>query len=204
MSDRLKSLLVATNNPGKLSELRDLLAGMPVALHDLRDFENVIEVEETGETFVENARLKASEYAAQTGLPAIADDSGLEIKALDRRPGVLSARYGGSDTSFPEKMAMLLDELDKAVNPSRHARFVCAIAIADRSGNILYTTEGICDGQIAPAPRGFRGFGYDPLFVPNGFDRTFGELPNVIKSKISHRFRAFEQIIPFLRDFIAV
>ena len=204
VSFKLKKLLVATNNPGKLAELRDLLAGLPVELHSLQDFKTFDEVEETGVTFVENARLKAGGYATQTGMIAIADDSGLEVVALGDRPGVLSARYGGADTSFDEKMVKLLGELDKTGDTSRKARFVCAMAIADPSGKILYTTEGICPGKIAAAPRGQLGFGYDPLFIPNRFDLTFGELSGEIKRKISHRARAFEQIIPFLRDFIAV
>lgn len=204
MSDPIKTLLVATNNRGKLAELRDLLQGLPVALKSLEDMEQIVEVEETGATFVENARLKASGYAIQTGLPAIADDSGLEVKALGGRPGVLSARYAGADTGFDVKMEKLLGELDVAADPTRAARFVCAMAVADTSGNILHTTEGICSGNIAIAPRGLHGFGYDPLFIPNGYDLTFGELSGAIKGQISHRARAFEQIIPFLRDFIAI
>ncbi len=204
MADRLKKLLVATNNPGKLAELRSLLDGLPVELRSLEDVEQIVQIEETGATFIENARLKASGYAMQTGLPAIADDSGLEVDALGGRPGVLSARYGGPDTGFDEKMAKLLGELDEIGHARRTARFVCAIAVADSSGNILCTAEGICSGNIAAAPRGLHGFGYDPLFIPDGYDQTFGELSGAIKGKISHRSSAFEQIIPFLRDFIAV
>ena len=204
MSDKIKNLLVATNNPGKLAELISLLDGLPVTLQSLRDLDAFTEVEETGATFVANARLKASGYAIQTGLPSIADDSGLEVAALDGRPGVLSARYGGPGTSFAKKMALLLDELGKTGGTNRNARFVCSIAVADADGSILHTTEGICTGKIAAAPRGNLGFGYDPLFIPDGFDLTFGELSGSIKGKISHRFKAFEQIIPFLRDFIAI
>ncbi len=204
MSAPLKKLLVATNNPGKLAELRDLLGRLPVALQSLGSFEQIVEVEETGATFVENARLKANGYAIQTGLPALADDSGLEVEALGGRPGVLSARYGGRDTGFDEKMAKLLGELDEIGHARRNACFVCAIAVADPFGNILHTAEGICRGNIAAAPRGLLGFGYDPLFIPEGYDMTFGELSGAIKEKISHRALAFEQIIPFLRDFIAV
>ena len=204
MSRDLRKLLVATNNHGKLGELRDLLSGLPVNLGSLLDCGHFDEIEETGSTFAGNAVLKASGYARQAGLLAIADDSGLEVAALGGRPGVLSARYGGADISFAEKMEKLLDELDRSGSSERNARFVCAIAIADATGNILYITEGICAGKIATVPRGNNGFGYDPLFVPDGFDQTFGELSEAIKRKISHRARAFEQIIPFLRDFIAV
>jgi len=194
-------LLIATNNPGKVAELRDLLAGGRFELLSLADFPHITEVEETGLTFIENARLKAVEYAGQTGLLALADDSGLEVAALDSRPGVLSARYGGRDTSFAEKMEMLLAELDGSDAVTRRARFVCAMAVAKVSGEILFTSEGICDGTIAAKPRGSGGFGYDPLFIPDGFEQTFGELGEAIKRKISHRARAFYEIIPFLRHF---
>ncbi len=204
MSDQLKTLLVATNNPGKLAELRELLAGMPVLLKSLDGVKNIIEVEETGATYIDNARLKACGYALQAGLPAIADDSGLEVEALSGRPGIVSARYGGPDAGFDKKMAMLLREIGESGVPGRTARFVCSIAIADREGNILHTAEGICVGTIAHSPRGDLGFGYDPLFVPVGYDLTFGELSSAIKGKISHRARAFDQIMPFFRDFIAV
>ncbi|MFM9904887.1 MAG: RdgB/HAM1 family non-canonical purine NTP pyrophosphatase [Pyrinomonadaceae bacterium] len=197
-------LLVATNNPGKLAELEALLHDLPIRLCSLGDLESFSEVEETGNTFLENAQLKASGYATQSGLAAIADDSGLEVEALDGRPGVLSARYGGVDTGFDEKMRMLLDELDTIGDSQRNARFVSAMAISDPTGKILHTTDGVCTGKIALQPRGDLGFGFDPLFIPDGFDKTFGELPAEIKQKISHRAGAFNRIIPFLRDFIAV
>ena len=196
--------LIATNNPGKVKELRELLADLPFELLRLNDFHNVIEVEETGLTFAENARLKAAGYAIQTGQFAIADDSGLAVTALGGRPGVLSARYGGEDTGFPEKMAMLLAEMDLAETDDRRARFVCSIAIANAGGDILFSAEGICDGHIADLPLGSGGFGYDPLFVPDGFEQTFGELDRTVKHSISHRSRAFQQIIPFLRHFNAL
>jgi XTP/dITP diphosphohydrolase len=201
MSFPAQALFIATNNPGKLAELKELLSGVPLELLSLADFTAVAKVEETGLTYDENARLKASGYALQSGLPAIADDSGLEVEALDNRPGVFSARYGGTETSFAKKMALLLAELDKTGDEERRARFVCSMAIADANGEIIFTSKGICDGQIASEPRGKGGFGYDPLFIPAGFDRTFGELPEAIKRKISHRACAFAQIIPFLRDF---
>ena len=198
----MKRILVATNNAGKVSELRAILRGIEIDLVALHEVEHA-GVEETGSTFVENAELKAAGYALQTGLPAIADDSGLEVDALDGRPGVLSARYGGADTPFEKKMEMLLDEIKNSARPTRSARFVCAISVADESGNILETKTGICEGSIALNARGLGGFGYDPVFIPDGYDKTFGELSSEIKSKISHRGRAFREIIPFLRHFIA-
>lgn len=198
-----QKLLVGTHNLGKLAELQELLVALPIELVSLSDFENITEVEETGATFIDNARLKAAGYARQTGLFSLADDSGLEVDALNGRPGVLSARYGG-DVGFDKKMQRLLGEMDGSVNSSRVARFVCSIAMAAPDGKILHTTEGICPGNIAVDPRGRGGFGYDPIFIPTGFDETFGELSTAVKQKISHRARAFEQIMPFLRDFIAV
>ena len=197
-------LLVATNNKGKLAELNGLLAGLPLELVSLSDIGCTVEIEETSSTFAENAALKARGYARLSQIPTLADDSGLEVAALDNRPGILSARYGGAELGFDQKMSLLLDELEKTGGEDRAARFVCSIAIADPAGEIIQSAEGICNGAIAPKPRGKGGFGYDPLFVPDGFENTFGELSNAVKQKISHRFRAFEQIIPFLRVFYAI
>ncbi len=204
MPELTSKLLVATNNKGKLIELSGLLAGLPIELLTLGDIGCTVEVEETGATFAENAALKAREYARLAGLTTLADDSGLEVEALGNRPGVLSARYGGADLGFDKKMSMLLDELEKTGGNDRLARFVCAMAIADAAGEIVHSAEGICPGNIALAPRGTNGFGYDPLFIPDGFENTFGELDNAVKQKISHRSRAFCQIMPFLRLFYAV
>lgn len=181
-----------------------MLAGTPFDVQSLDSYPDIIEVEETGLTFIDNAQLKASGYARQTGLLSLADDSGLEVASLGGRPGVLSARYGGEGTSFADKMAMLIAELDAAGGNDRRARFVCAMAVADADGNILFTSKGICPGNLGTAPRGTGGFGYDPLFVPDGSENTFGELPDAVKREISHRARAFSEIIPFLRHFIAI
>ena len=200
----MRDLLVATYNKGKVVELSALLGGAPVNLRYLSELANITEVEESASTFAGNARLKASGYAVQSGMTAIADDSGLEIEALDGRPGVFSARYGGDNTGFDEKMAIVLSELAETGDIERHARFVCAAVISDESGRIIFESEGVCHGRIAEFPRGTGGFGYDPIFIPDGFDQTFGELSTAIKLEISHRSRAFCKIIPFLRDFIAV
>lgn len=199
----MKQLLLATNNQGKVDELRGMLGWIDVEVVSLADIGITTEVEETGDTFIENAKLKASGYASLAGIAAIADDSGLEVDALGQRPGVLSARYGGPATSFAEKMQLLLDEIEKTGNNERRARFVCSIAVADRDGNILQTADGICEGKIAKHARGSGGFGYDPVFIPDGYDETFGELSGSVKSKISHRSRAFDEIMPFLLHFIA-
>ncbi len=190
-------LLIATSNAGKLRELKVLLAGLPFCVKGLGDIQ-VAEVEETGATFAENAELKAAGYARQTGIWAFADDSGLEVEALKGAPGVFSARYGGPHTDYTSKMQLLLAAIKNA-EAGRHARFVCAIAVADPSGRIKAAATGVCRGTIAAIPSGSGGFGYDPIFIPNGYEQTFGELPGSIKSKISHRARAYDEILPFLR-----
>ncbi len=197
-------LLAGTNNAGKLKELKELLAEFPVHLRNPGEFENIIEPEETGTTFMENAEIKAVYYSQATGMAALADDSGLEVEALGGAPGVYSARYGGSDASSAEKISKLLDELKAADDENRSARFVCAMALTDENGNIIFRAEGICRGKIALTPSGRNGFGYDPVFIPEGFDQTFGELSDEIKSRLSHRALAIGKIIRFLRDNTAV
>jgi len=194
-------ILIASNNTGKVAELRGLMRKLPLQFKYLRDFSKIEDVEETGSTFEENAILKASEYARRTGMWTIADDSGLEIDALDGRPGVFSARYGGDRLSFVEKMQLILSEMEKSANHSRRARFICVMAVADETGQILFTAEGTCAGEIAESPRGTGGFGYDPIFVPEGFTHTFGELSDAIKQQISHRGRACVLIMRYLLHF---
>ena len=197
-------LLAATNNQGKIRELNELLADLPIELFGLEGFENISEPEETGATFAENAALKANSYARQTGFWALSDDSGLEVAALNGAPGVFSARYAGKDATDTERIAKLLHELAATSDESRRARFVCAMAISDEKGQIRFSGEGICDGKIALKPRGTNGFGYDPIFIPEGFEQTFGELSSTIKREISHRARAISKIIRFLGDFTAL
>lgn len=170
----------------------------------LRDFPNIVDVEETGTTFRENAELKARSFAVQTGELSLADDSGLEIEALGNAPGVHSARFAGASTAYDVKIPTLLKMLDETGDVLRRARFVCVAALANSSGEIVYTGEGVCHGTIAQGPRGSGGFGYDPVFIPDGFDQTFGELTDDVKQKVSHRARATELVIRYLQDFIAV
>ena len=194
-------LLVATNNAGKIKELNAALADLPIELFGLKHFENTFEPEETGATFTENAILKANSYARQTGFWSLSDDSGLEVEALNGAPGVFSARYAGENATDQERIVKLLDELTETGDKSRRARFVCAMAIADETGEIKFLAEGICAGKIALNPRGANGFGYDPIFIPDGYEQTFGELSSAIKGKISHRSRAIVKIMRFLRTF---
>jgi len=182
-----RHLLIATTSEGKRSELRQLLSDLPMSLFDLLDFPAIERVPETGHTFVENASLKAVGYATQTGLLALADDSGLEVDALGGAPGVRSARYAGEQASDAERIRTLLAALASIDESKRSARFVSAVVIADSNREILNVSVGRCEGRIALATRGTRGFGYDPVFIPSGYDLTFAELKPEIKNKISHR-----------------
>jgi XTP/dITP diphosphohydrolase len=202
MSKDATPLLIGTKNKGKIKELKKFLAGLPLEINSLDEFENIVEPEETGATFAENAELKAGYYALETGMSALADDSGLEVEALGGAPGVFSARYAGENSTDADKIAKLLDELKKKVD--RRANFVCSMAVSDNSGKIIYRANGICEGKIALNARGTNGFGYDPVFIPDGFEKTFGELPDEIKREISHRKRAIEQVIRFFGSFDGV
>ena len=194
-----RSLVVATQNLGKLQELRQLLGELPLELYGLTDFPNIEAVQETGESFVENASLKAVGYANQTGWLTLADDSGLEVDALGGAPGVLSARYAGVGAADLERIEKLLTELSTNPTTKRSARFVSAVAIASGDGRILNVSAGKCNGHIHFAPRGAGGFGYDPIFIPDGYDKTFAELKTDIKNEISHRARALLGAREFLR-----
>jgi XTP/dITP diphosphohydrolase len=191
-------LLIATRNEGKVAELLPLTRSLPLRLRSLAEFPEIGEVAETGETFAENASIKAQAYASQSRLWALSDDSGLVVDALGGAPGVYSARYGGMGLSFAERITRLLGELRQSGSADRRARFVCVIAIADPGGEIVNVSTGICEGLIADAPRGTNGFGYDPVFAPDGYDQTFGELSTEIKERISHRALALAATRAFL------
>ena len=199
MTNRLPTeLLIATRNEGKVAELRPLLAQLPLRLRSLAEFPEIDEVEETGMTFAENAVIKARSYAESTHLWTLSDDSGLEVHALGGAPGVYSARYGGRGLSYDERIKRLLDELLQTGSDDRRARFVCVISIANPQGEISNISTGTCEGTIARSPRGTNGFGYDPIFVPDGYEQTFGELSTETKEKISHRALALAAARSFL------
>lgn len=177
-----------------------MLLTFPFQLLSLKDFPNVVEVEEVGSTFGDNAILKAKGYAEQTGLLTLADDSGLEVNGLDGAPGVLSARYTGRRATDAQRTSKLLTELSSSDSLDRRARFVCVIAIFDSMAKYVRTFEGICEGRIALTPEGTHGFGYDPVFIPDGFSVSFGCLDATIKQEISHRGRALRAASEFLRE----
>lgn len=166
-------------------------------LFNLTDFE-LSEVEETGSTYLENATLKAVAYAKATKLWTFAEDSGLEVADLNGAPGIYSARHAGEYASSAERNEKVLSDLTGVPDTDRGARFVCVVAVASPEGQVLHSTEGICSGSIAATSRGTNGFGYDSIFIPKGFTKTFGELPTTIKQDISHRARATSQMKQFL------
>lgn len=197
----MPSLLLGTRNRGKVKEITSILEDSGWSFSSLQEFRNVESPEEVGETYADNAILKARFYAAATGQCALADDSGLEVEALGGAPGVLSARYAGENASDADRRELLLSELANIGDKQRRARFVSVVAITDPDGRVLNVSEGICEGTIASAARGTGGFGYDPLFVPDGYEQTFAELPSDIKNRISHRGIALIKTANFLRSF---
>lgn len=184
----MRRIVFATRNPGKLREAGEILGAAGIVLVGAAELD-LPEVEETGATFEENAQLKAESAAARSGLPALGDDSGLEVDALGGRPGVLSARYGGPGLDDAGRRAKLLEELRAIPDERRTARFVCAVALAT-PGAPTRIARGTCEGRLLREERGTGGFGYDPIFAPDGHDRTFGELPPETKHALSHRGRA--------------
>ena len=191
-------IVVATTNAHKVDEYRKLLEGQKVELKSLLDYPAFPGVEETGKTFRENAGIKALAACKYCDVPAFADDSGLEVEALDGRPGIYSSRYAPTDA---ERIAKLLGELKGTA--TRRARGGCAFAIAV-NGEVIETFEGEVRGTIVDAPRGSDGFGYDPIFQPDGYDQTFGEMPQELKNRISHRAAAFQLALNFVEDEMSV
>jgi XTP/dITP diphosphohydrolase len=187
-------LLFATRNAHKTKEIQKIL-GPQFQVNDLAEHPEIPHIAETGRTFEENAILKAVAVSKRVPGLVVADDSGLEVDALGGAPGIYSARYAGPAASDKEKIEKLLEELVRVGAPkdARSARFRCILALA-RKGEVLGLFEGVVEGQIADRPRGLHGFGYDPIFVPNGFQRTFGELEPAEKNQLSHRARALEKL----------
>lgn len=188
-------LVIASGNAGKVREFQHLLAGLNLAIEPQPEG---LEVEETGSTFAENARLKAIAVASATGCWALADDSGLSVPALGGAPGVHSARYASSDTA---RIARLLQEMEGASD--RSAEFSAALAVADPSGRVRLEVEGRCAGLILPTPRGNGGFGYDPVFLVPHTGQTYAEMDKGLKSAIGHRGRAFARLESQLRSLLA-
>ena len=190
-------LLLATQNPGKLAEMRLLAEGLPFRVLGPRELGIGEAPEETGATFIENAVLKARHYARLSGRLTVADDSGLSVDALGGGPGLYSARFGGEGASDADRNALLLEKLAHVAPEGRQARFTSAVAVA-RGGDVLFEAQESVEGQIADGLRGSNGFGYDPLFFYPPFGRTFGEIPHEEKDRVSHRGKAFARLRRFL------
>lgn len=195
MSERARRLILASANAGKQREFAALLAPLGIELL-LQSALGIASVAETGTSFEDNALLKARHAARAGGLPALADDSGLEVDALGGRPGVRSARYAGAAASDQDNNAKLLDELAGIGAAGRAARYRCVLALVQQAGDPApLLAEGSWEGQIALAPAGSGGFGYDPLFIPRGFDQTVAQLPLAVKNRLSHRAMALATLV---------
>ncbi len=193
-----RELIVASHNPGKVREIAALLEGLGIRAIGAAEL-GLVEPEETGATFAENALLKARAAADATGKPTLADDSGLVVRALSGAPGIYSARWAGPDKDFSFAMARVERELAERDAKDRSAKFVCALALAMPPSHSR-VFEGEVAGTLVFPPRGARGFGYDPIFVADGMDETFGEIEPDVKHAISHRARAFAKLVEYLRS----
>jgi XTP/dITP diphosphohydrolase len=197
----MKKLLIATNNPGKLSEITDLLSRLPVQLIAPRELGLDLDVDETGGTYDENARLKAAAFLKAGGIASLADDTGLEVDALDGAPGLHSKRYAPeADATDADRRKLLISNLAKSPRPWS-ARFVCSVALALPDGSIPMA-QGSCEGEIIPQERGNQGFGYDSIFYFAELGRSMGELELDEKNRISHRARAVMAIIPAIEGYL--
>lgn len=199
-----QKILIATRNPGKVKEIERLLTIPQLDFVSINDVAPDLKIAETGTTYLENALIKAREAARATGLIAIADDSGLEVDALDGAPGVYSSRYAGEEGNDEANIKKLLEELKDIPEAERTARFRCVAAVYFPEDNTYLTAEAVCDGKIIREKRGSGGFGYDPVFVPDGYDRTFAELPLSVKNRISHRAKAFRLMRRKLVDYLDI
>lgn len=195
----METVIIASTNQGKLKEFKELMKGLSVEVKSLKDFPEIGDIEENGTSFAENAYIKAKAVFDATGCLSIADDSGLEVDALDGAPGIYSARYAGEEKNDTANNEKLLSEMNAVSDENRGAQFHCAIVAIDQNGT-RYDAEGIVRGHILRAPQGENGFGYDPLFYIEEFGRTTAELSMDEKNKISHRGKAVRQIVEILKE----
>jgi XTP/dITP diphosphohydrolase len=189
----MKELIVASRNKGKVAEIKYLLSGLPYKVTSLLEHPHIPDVVENGKTYKENALKKARAIACHLGLLTMADDSGIEIKALDNGPGIFSSRFAGESAGDKERNKKIFSVLKGVPLQKRQARFRCVIALVDGKGRELGVVQGTCSGYITTEERGSNGFGFDPLFLLKRYNKTFGELPPSIKAKISHRARALKK-----------
>ncbi|HBT20374.1 MAG TPA: non-canonical purine NTP pyrophosphatase [Peptococcaceae bacterium] len=197
----MRKLVIASRNKGKISELKELLKEYNFEILSLDDYPEIPEIKETGKSFKENALIKARIAAQETGCLALADDSGLEVDALGGAPGIYSSRFAGPNKDDEANNKKLLELLEGVPFDKRTARFRCVVAAVDPQG-IEITTEGVCEGKIGFEPKGSFGFGYDPIFIVDGYGLTMAELKPEIKNRISHRAKAFKKIAAVLKGLL--
>ncbi len=191
----MKEIVIATANPGKLKEIVEIFKGLDLKILSLADFPDLPKIIEDGDSFEANARIKAQYIYKKFKIPAIGDDSGLEVEQLNGRPGLFSARYSGENASYSDNNKKLLEELEYLPEP-HYAKFICTAVFFDGINEKCKTGE--IKGRIIKSPRGENGFGYDPVFIPDGFNETFAELSIEVKNKISHRAKAFREMREYL------
>lgn len=192
----MKEIMIATSNAHKVEEFREMLEPLGFQVRSLLDLNEQIEIEETGTTFAENAMIKAETVHARLGIPVISDDSGLEVDAMDKAPGVYSARFLGYDTAYEMKNQFIMDQVK---GKTRSARYVCAIAYVEKDGT-AHVFTGVVEGEIADHARGDKGFGYDPIFYYPPYAATLAEVSEEQKNAISHRGRALAQLIAYMKE----
>lgn len=192
----MKEIMIATSNAHKVEEFREMLEPLDIQVRSLLDLEEKVEIEETGTTFAENAMIKALSVHERLGIPVISDDSGLEVDAMDKAPGVYSARFLGYDTPYEEKNQYIMDQVE---GKTRTARYVCAIAYVEEDG-ARHVFTGVVEGEIADHARGEKGFGYDPIFYYPPYGATLAEVSEEKKNAISHRGRALAQLIAYMKE----
>ena len=192
----MKEIMIATSNAHKVEEFREMLEPLGIQVRSLLDLEEKVEIEETGTTFAENAMIKALSVHERLGIPVISDDSGLEVDAMDKAPGVYSARFLGYDTPYGEKNQYIMDQVK---GKTRTARYVCAIAYVEEDG-AGHVFTGVVEGEIADHARGEKGFGYDPIFYYPPYGATLAEVSEEKKNAISHRGRALAQLIAYMKE----
>ena len=200
----MKELIVASRNKGKVNEIKELLAGLPFKVTSLFDYPHIPEIIEDGKTYRANALKKAREIALATGKMAMADDSGIEVKALGNAPGIYSARFAGEGASEKARNKKLFRMLKGVPMHKRQARYRCVIALVDARGKELGVVQGTCSGFVTTRDIGTNGFGFDPLFLLKRYNKTFGQLPPALKAKISHRARALKKFRLILKKATAV
>ena len=196
MNSFLNKIFLASKNKGKISEIKSYLNGFGLEVFSLIDTPNINDIEETGNSFEENALLKAKAVYNIVKIPVLSDDSGLEVDLLDGRPGIYSARYSGINADDKSNNEKLLAELRDSTEDRRTARFRCVLCLYDGENSRFF--EGVCEGKIDFSSKGKNGFGYDPLFIPSGYSNTFGELSSEVKSSISHRAKALLSLKKYL------